>query len=95
MNKILVFSLMAILISSSISFAEEGMQEDKFKPMGFYKVRTNPIAEWMDNQVNKSYVQKKNTTTQQTPTNGGFSGYNQVKPQPQPKQVQASGGWSS
>ena len=91
MNKILVFSLIAIILSANFVFAEEdGMYEDKFKP-SMYKVKTNPIAEWMDNQVNKSYVQKKQQNAQKETTQNNTT----QKTAPQPKRVYSTGGWSS
>lgn len=98
MNKILVFSLMAMIFGASFVLAEDGMYEDKFKQSGMYKVRTNPIAEWLDGQVNKSYVQKKTPDVKkETTENKGFEGYNNTvqKTTPQPKRVYSKGGWSS
>lgn len=97
MNKILVYSLMAMLLGANFVFAEEGMYEDKFKSSGMYKVRTNPIAEWLDGQVNKSYVEKKKTDVKKdTSKNKSFKSNNTVqKTAPKPTRVYSTGGWSS
>ena len=97
MNKFLVYSLMAMIIGANFVFAEDGMYEDKFKPSGMYKVRTNPIAEWLDGQVNKSYVEKKQTGVKKDTTKNKSFESSKVTPKtaPKPTRVYSTGGWSS
>ena len=98
MKKLFLMTLSVALLGLNVAIASDGSYQDTFRPMGGHKVRTNPIGQWFDDQVNKSYVQnkkenvQKNTNTQ----NSGFSGFNNTNQyQPKPKKPVSNGGWSS
>ena len=98
MKKVILFSLLMALLSINVVFANDGYYEDKFKSTAGQRIRINPIGQWFDDQVNKSYVQnkKQNVQTKTNNQNNGFSGYtNTNQYQPQPQKPVSNGGWSS
>lgn len=110
MKKIFLMSLAVALISANVAMANSGYYADTFKPSGGHKVRTNPVGQWFDDQMNKNYVQKKNTNPNAPSYKNGF-GYSQqnkntvnmnkpqqmapVKPAAKPVVKKSAGGWSS
>ena len=97
MRKMFLMALLISVLNINVVIADDGSYQDTFRPMGGHKIRTNPIGQWFDDQVNKSYVQnKKQNVETKTNTNNGFSGYtNKNQYQPQPQKPVSNGGWSS
>ena len=97
MKKMFLMALLISVLSINVVVADDGSYQDTFRPMGGHKVRTNPIGQWLDDQVDKAYIQKKKETVKQnTQNNNGFSGYNSTKQyQPRFKKPVVNSGWSS
>lgn len=107
MKKVIFMSLAIALISANMVIANDGYYADTFRPTGGHKVRTNPVGQWFDDQMNQNYVQKKKTNVNNSnaPSYKNGFGYSQNKtnsvnkPQPKPAPVRpvvkSTGGWSS
>lgn len=92
-----VLLLLSIIISANIVNANDQYYDDNSPQVSQQKVIINPIAQWLDDQVDKAYIQKKKETVKQnTQNNNGFSGYNSTKQyQPWFKKPVVNSGWSS